>query len=90
MLGAGGAADVILTEPGPSDESSSATVDVLEDSGDTIRVDVQADGAGYLVVADALSDSFVASVDGEPAELRVADHGVRGGGRPGRAHTRSS
>ena len=67
--------DVILDEPGPTDVASTAEVEVHEDSGDTIRASVQADGPGYLVVADALSDAFRATVDGEPAELRVADHG---------------
>lgn len=71
----GAPADVVLAEAGPTDEFSSASLDVLEDSGDTIEVAVDARGPGYLVVADALSDAFVATVDGEPAELRVADHG---------------
>jgi hypothetical protein len=76
MLAAGDApADVVLTSPGPSNVESSASVDVLEDSGDTIRVGVEAAGPGYVVVSDALSDAFTASVDGAPAELRVADHG---------------
>lgn len=69
-------ADVLLAAPGPAADGSNAVVDVLEDSGDTIRVRVEADGAGYLVVADALQDSFRATLDGEPVELRAADHAV--------------
>jgi len=54
---------------------SAATVEVLEDSGDTIRVRASADGAGHLVVADALKDSFVATLDGVEVPLLTADHG---------------
>jgi hypothetical protein len=75
MLRAGVPADVVLAEPGPSDQPSTAALDVVEDSGDTIRVEVDADAPGYLVVADALSGAFSASVDGQSTELRVADHG---------------
>ena len=73
---AGEEADVLLAEPGPEADGSSAAVEVLEDSGDTIRVRVDADGAGYVVVADALQDSFRATLDGEPVQLRAADHAV--------------
>jgi hypothetical protein len=68
--------DVLLAEPGPTNEASTASVEVIEDSGDTIRASVQATGPGYLVVADALSGTFHATVDGTPAPLRVADHGA--------------
>lgn len=75
LLRAGRAPDVVLAESGPPADGSSASVDVLEDSGDTIRVGVNAAGSGYLVVADALAGTFSAAVDGEDVPLRVADHG---------------
>lgn len=86
MLANGAPADVVLAAPGPSSLASSASLDVVEDSGDTIRVAVEAQAAGYLVVADALHDSFVATVDGESAELRVADHALVAVAVPAGAH----
>lgn len=53
--------------------SSTATLDVVRDRGDTIEVDVASDGPGWLVVMDTLDD-WTAQVDGEPAEIVAADH----------------
>lgn len=75
MLRSGRAPDVVLSGAGPSADGSSASVQVLEDSGDTIRARVVADGPGYLVVADALAGTFRAAVGDGAARLRVADHG---------------
>lgn len=75
MLRSGRAPDVVLAEAGPSADGSSASVQVLEDSGDTIRARVVADGPGYLVVADALAGTFSAAVGDGAAPLRVTDHG---------------
>jgi hypothetical protein len=86
LLESASAAEVVLDKPGPVVAGSSANVTVLEDSGDTIRVDVDADGDGYLVVADALDGSFRAAVDGEPAELRLADHAYVAVAVPGGRH----
>ena len=86
LLDEGAEAEVVLTTPGPTDIASTASVEVVEDSGDTIRVSVNARGAGYVVVADAMSDAFVATVDGEPAELRVADHAYVAVAVPAGAH----
>jgi hypothetical protein len=86
MLDSGTAPGVVLERPGPVAADSSADVTVVEDSGDQIRVDVVADGDGYLVVADALMDSFHATVDGEQAELRVADHAYVAVAVPAGAH----
>lgn len=65
---------VVLSEPGPATDGQPADIEVLEDSGDTIRVAVDAAGAGYLVVADALQAGWSAEVDGEPAPLVDAEH----------------
>jgi hypothetical protein len=53
-----------------------ATVHVTEDGTDEIEVKVAAAGAGHLVVADALQQDWVATVDGRPAKLVPADHGM--------------
>ena len=60
----------------PTGGGEPAVVDVVEDGTEAIEVTVAADGAGYLVVADALATSWRASVDGEPAELLAADHAL--------------
>lgn len=70
---------VVLDAGGPvggSPAGRPATVDVLEDSGDTIRARVAAPAAGYLVVADALQQGWTVTVDGRPAVLRPADHAM--------------
>ena len=67
---------VILSEMGPPGSGRGARVRLLEDSGDEVRVEVEALGAGYLVVADAMQDGWSASVDGAPAILRPADHAL--------------
>src|SRR5690606_22466807 len=67
---------VVLPEPGPAASGEPAAVDVVADAGETVRAVVEADGDGYLVVADAIQRGWRATVDGEPAELRAADHAV--------------
>lgn len=67
---------VILSRPGPAAVGKPARVVVQEDSGDRIRARVDAQGAGYLVVADGIQDGWSATVDGQPAALRDADHAV--------------
>lgn len=65
---------VVLDEPGAAADGRPATVRVDEDSGDVIRVAVQAEGAGYLVVADAIQTGWSVEVDGRPGTLVHADH----------------
>jgi hypothetical protein len=58
------------------DGSSSAGLDVLEDGG-TIRVAVDADGDGWLVVAESLrAGGWTAAVDGEEVALVDADEAM--------------
>jgi hypothetical protein len=67
---------VVLNQSGAPADGKPATVRVGEDGTDTIRTTVDAQGAGYLVVADADQVGWVASVDGRPATLVPADQGV--------------
>ncbi len=85
--GAAPAGAVVLDGPGPAGPTGPADVQVVTDGFDEIAVDVDAAGAGYLVVADALQNGWSAHVDGEPAELRAADHGVVAVAVPAGTHT---
>jgi hypothetical protein len=75
LLAAGVPPDsVILSEKGPAGSGRGAEVRVLEDGGDAVRVDVLAQGQGYLVIAEAMQDGWTARVDGDRVPLRPADH----------------
>jgi hypothetical protein len=65
---------VLLSEEGPTGSGLPARIEVLEDSGDEVRVRVDAGGDGYVVVADPIQFGWVARLDGAPAGLRAADH----------------
>ncbi|GAA3154040.1 hypothetical protein GCM10010531_01310 [Blastococcus jejuensis] len=69
-------ADTVVLDRAADDplEGSPATVEVLEDSGDRVRVDVTAEGAGYLVLADSVQVDWTATVDGAPVDIVDADH----------------
>lgn len=67
-------ADTVVLSTGTSTRGGGgATLEVLDDDGDTVHVRVDADADGWLVVADTLDD-FVASLDGAPVDLVAADH----------------
>ncbi|MCT2584019.1 YfhO family protein [Actinophytocola gossypii] len=87
---AGGAVDpdqVVLNEHGAPTDGEPADVEVTQDGFDVIEATVDARGAGYLVVADALQAGWEVTVDGEPAELVPADHGVVAVAVPEGRHT---
>jgi len=69
---------VILAQAPPADFASTdiqpSDFKVDEDSGDTVRVHVQTDHAGYLVVTDNIQSDFKASVDGRSAPVVDADY----------------
>ncbi|MGH3662821.1 MAG: hypothetical protein ACRDTQ_13285 [Micromonosporaceae bacterium] len=67
---------VVLNLPGPAAEGRPATVRWTHDGGDEMTLSVNAEGAGYLVIADAIRSSWSASVDGAATELVAADHGL--------------
>ncbi len=73
---AGDASDddtAILGAPAAGADGAPAKVDVVTDTGDRIRAHVSAQGAGYLVVADAPMRGLQARVDGKKSTLVVAD-----------------
>ncbi|TQS42182.1 hypothetical protein [Cryptosporangium phraense] len=83
-----GADQVVLDAAGPAAESGSkASITVLNDGVDAISARVSATGAGYLVVADALQTDWGVTVDGKPASLVPADHGVVAVAVPAGVHT---
>jgi len=69
---------VVLREDVGSFSGRPATIEVLQDDGDSRRVLVDAEGDGMLVVADGLFDGWTATVDGAPVPLVAADHALMG------------
>lgn len=78
---------VVLSAPGPDAAGGPADVTVVEETGDGLVVEVDAEGAGYVVVADGLHYGWQATVDGEPAEVREADHALGAVAVPAGQHT---
>jgi hypothetical protein len=78
---------VLDTAPAVAPEGKPATVTVTDDGTDDIAARVDAQGAGYLVVADALQGSWGATVDGVPATLVPADNGLVAVAVPAGTHT---
>jgi len=71
------AGDVILAAPAPAPADHATGprgFTVQEDSGDTIRVRVDTQSAGYVVVTDNLIGNFDATVDGHSSALVSADY----------------
>jgi hypothetical protein len=75
-LAMGGVADdtVVLSEDGPAGSGEAGDVTVTHDTPASLAAAVDAQGDGYLVVADALQQGWVAEVDGEQADVVDADH----------------
>jgi hypothetical protein len=67
---------VVLAPPARPASGADADIEVRRDSADEIRLDVDADGAGYLVVADAIQTGWQAKLDGDVVPLRRADHAM--------------
>lgn len=80
--------EVVLNSPAGSGSGAPATVRVTNDSGDRITARLDAAGAGYLVVADALyAPGWSVTVDGKRATLLRADHAMVGVAVPAGQHT---
>jgi hypothetical protein len=75
FIGSGSVPDdtVILSEGAAGGSGQPADVEVLEDS-EVIEVSVDAEGDGYLVIADGIQHDWVATLDGEEVDLVEADH----------------
>jgi hypothetical protein len=70
------AATTVLSESGPAGSGAQGRVEVLEDTGDRLRIHVRAGGTGFVVVADALQHGWTARLDGDEVSLRAADHAL--------------
>jgi len=69
---------VVLSQLSPQGGGGSATIQVTADSGDEVKASVNAQSAGYLVVADWMERGWKVSVDGKSAEMLTADHAFGG------------
>ncbi|MEZ0089260.1 YfhO family protein [Streptacidiphilus sp. EB129] len=78
---------VVLSAPGPAASGRPGTVTVDDDGTDSVSTTVNAQGAGYLVVADADQAGWAASVDGKPTALVAADQGLVAVDVPAGHHT---
>jgi hypothetical protein len=67
---------VLGADTGWVGNGADAEVEVVSDEPEEIVARVDADGAGWLVVADALQHGWVAELDGEEVPLVDADHAV--------------
>jgi hypothetical protein len=66
---------VVLDAPDQLASGLPGTVAVRSDRGGYIAADVNAQGAGYLVIGDAMQQhGWSVTVDGKPAKLVAADH----------------
>ena len=68
------AEQVLLDAPGPPASGQPATVEWVEDGMDEMTLRVTARGDGYLVLADAIQQNWVVTVDGAPATIRPAEY----------------
>jgi hypothetical protein len=89
MIAAGkvGGGDVLLSAAGPAATGKSADVAVTDDGMDSITTTVDAQGSGYLVVADADQVGWTATVDGAKTPLVAADQGLVAVNVPAGRHT---
>jgi hypothetical protein len=100
-LAAGVPADTVVLDraadgpaaAGPADGQPTAgsgapgRVDVVTDDPETIIARVDADGDGFLVVADSIArDGWEASVDGRPVDVLPADHAMAAVAVPAGSH----
>jgi hypothetical protein len=66
--------EVILSNEAPAGSGKPASIEIVADGGDEIRVRVAAGGDGYLEVADPIQFGWKATIDGVRAEIVAADH----------------
>ncbi|MCP4968130.1 MAG: YfhO family protein [bacterium] len=68
---------VVLNDDRPLTYLNGGHVDLLEDSGDHLKLEVVSDGPGMLVARDSNAPGWRAFVDGDPVEIQTADHAFR-------------
>lgn len=74
MVALTGAAPLSDTSP-PSSDSSTATI--VDESGEEIRIRVEVDRPGYLVLNDSYYPGWEAVVDGQARDIRLANYFFR-------------
>jgi hypothetical protein len=80
---------IVVEDPErPVDENGGArgTARIVEEAPDRVAVEVEADGPGYLFLADTHDPGWTAMVDGAPAAIRPADVCFRAVAVPGGRH----
>lgn len=89
LLAAGtlGPDTVLLNAPGPATSGLPASVNWATDGLNEMVVSVQAQGAGYLVLADAIQNGWKATVDDVDATIVPADHAFVAVAVPAGTHT---
>jgi hypothetical protein len=78
---------VVLDRAGPAADGLPAAINWVSDGLDQMELSVNAQGAGYLVLADAIQDGWRVTVDGVAASLVAADHAFVAVAVPKGAHT---
>lgn len=83
--------EVLLEEPLPQDfalgsDGAGATITVRTWEDETVVLDVDAQAAGVLRIADPWDDGWRATLDEEPARLYVSDHDLRAVAMPAGRH----
>lgn len=73
-LGAGGVRASRL----PPSALGGGSAEIVSDEPDRVAVATDSDGPGLLVLRDVAAPGWRAAVDGEPADVIVADHAFRG------------
>jgi hypothetical protein len=69
--------EVLLSEAGPQGPFGDGQARFVQDGTDRVVIDVRSDGPGLLVLRDVAAPGWRATVNGEPAEVLVADHAFR-------------
>ena len=74
------AGEMILEDadaPRPSGPAGDASVQILEHRDESVSLTVSNQAAGYLRLADPYDPGWTVTVNGEPAEIYIADHYLR-------------
>jgi hypothetical protein len=67
---------VLLDAPGPPAAGRPGAARLDRDTTDSLGISVDAQGPGYVEIADDLQHGWKASIDGRPAPLVAADHAL--------------